>query len=70
MLDKSLKSKEEEEETEVDKQIKSSIKKHAKKRSGSIGSMDTLQKFIKKDWKSAPQAIIRAVSGREKKKSE
>ena len=70
MLNKSLKSKEEEEETEVDKWIKSSIKKSAKKGSRSIGLMSTLQKFIKKDLKSFPQAIIRVVSGREKKKSE
>ena len=42
VLDKSLKSKEEEEEMEVDKWIKSSIKKYAKKGSRSISSMDTL----------------------------
>ena len=70
MLDKNLKSKEDEEEIEVDKWIKLSIKTYTKKESGSIGSMDALQEFIKKDVKSTPQAIIRAVSGREKKKSE
>ena len=68
MLDKSLKSKEEEKETEVDKRIKSSIEKYTKKRSRSIGSMNALQKFIKKDLKSIPQAIVRVVSSREKKK--
>ena len=42
VLDKSLKSKEEKEETEIDKWIKSSIEKYTKKGSRSISLTDAL----------------------------